>query len=198
VCFMSSRRSLAPLLLLLAEASGWSVGSDVAHMSRRSALGAAAAASCATAAFPLGAFAASKVDVNDLTRLNKGLEGVQYLLDNWKVETRDPVSGELAPDRVRYYVGLRSTEHPLFQVDKLLTKAQDKLPDDVDFEEWINAVEGLNSHIAKVNELAYTSSFGEYNPGGGKEQVAKYLELARLEVVDCRDSLETMVKLLKL
>tara|TARA_B100000524_G_scaffold246963_1_gene132640 strand:+ start:67 stop:210 length:144 start_codon:yes stop_codon:yes gene_type:complete len=33
-----------------------------------------------------------------------------------------------------------------------------------------------------VNELAYTSSFGEYNPGGGKDQIAKYLELAREEV----------------
>ena len=39
---------------------------------------------------------------------------------------------------------------------------------------WIEAVEGWNSHVNKVNELAYTSSFGEYNPGGGKEQVAKY------------------------
>ena len=76
--------------------------------------------------------------------------------------------------------------------------AQKNLPDDVDFENWIDAVEGLNSHIAKINELAYTSSFGEYNPGGGKEQVRKYLLLCKDEVVLARDSLQAMVKLLKL
>ena len=53
---------------------------------------------------------------------------------------------------VRYFVGLRTTDHPLFQVDKLLIKAQKSLPDDVDFETWIDSVEGLNSHIAKINE----------------------------------------------
>ena len=46
--------------------------------------------------------------------------------------------------------------------------------------------------------LAYTASFGEYNPGGGKEQVRKYLLLAKEEVVQARDSLQTMVTLLKL
>ena len=52
--------------------------------------------------------------------------------------------------------------------------------------------------VAKVNELSYTSSFGEYNPGGGKELVAKYLELARGETVLARDSLKTMIELLKI
>merc|ERR1712086_1195820 len=74
--------------------------------------------------------------------------------------------------------------------------AQKKLPDDVEFEEWIKAIEGWNSHLNKVNELAYTSSFGEYNPGGGKEQVKKYLDLAQAEVVLSRDSLAAMIKLL--
>ena len=77
-------------------------------------------------------------------------------------------------------------------------KAQDKLPDDVDIEVWIDAVEGLNSHIAKINELAYTSSFGEYNPGGGKGQVRKYLLLAKEEVELARNSLQTMIKLLNI
>ena len=49
-----------------------------------------------------------------------------------------------------------------------------------------------------MNELAYTSSFGEYNPGGGKEQIAKYLELARKEVIESRDSLQTIIKLLNI
>ena len=176
---------------LLCDAAGFRV--SAARPSRRETLGLGAAA--VFAATPLAVCAA---DVNDLSRLKKGQESVQYLLDNWDRETIDPNSGEDSPDRVRYFVGLRTTDHPLFQVDKLLSKAQQNLPDDVDFDRWIDAVEGLNSHIAKVNELAYTASFGEYNPGGGKEQVRKYLLLAKEEVQAARDSLKVMVELFKL
>ena len=170
------------------------VSASVASLTRRSAL--AAALSLLAATPPRAAFASQ--DPNDLNRFKKGLEGVNYLLDNWEKETTDPISGEMAPDRVRIFLGLRTTDHPLFQVDKLLVAAQKKLPDDVDFDLWIDAVEGWNSHVNKVNELAYTSSFGEYNPGGGKGQIAKYLELARGEVVLCRDSLKTIVGLLQI
>ena len=165
-------------------------------MSRRSVLLGASAGLMATAAAPTAALAAQ--NVNDAARLQKGLKEVQYLLDNWDKETTDPNSGERSPDRVRFFLGLRTTDHPLFQSDKLIAALQKQLPDDVDFEEWIEAVEGWNSHLNKVNELAYTSSFGEYNPGGGKEQVKKYLDLAQAEVVLSRDSLQTMIKLLQL
>ena len=137
-----------------------------------------------------------------MSRFTKALEGVNFLLDNWEKETQDCTSGNGicvdSPDKVRYYFGLRTTDHPLFQLDKLFNKAQGKLPDDVDFEAWIEATEGLASQIAKINELAYTSSFGEYNPGGGKEQVRKYLLLCKEQVEASKGSLETIVKLLKL
>jgi len=171
-----------------------------AAVSRRESLQLGAGLSAtflAPLAAPRAAFAAAQ-DPNDLSRLKKGLDSVQFLLDNWDRETVDPNSGADSPDRVRFFLGLRTTDHPLFQVDKLLIKAQKSLPDDVDFETWIDSVEGLNSHIAKINELAYTASFGEYNPGGGKEQVRKYLLLAKEEVAQARDSLQTMVTLLKL
>ena len=42
------------------------------------------------------------------------------------------------------------------------------------------------------------SSFGEYNPGGGKEQVRKYLLLCQEQVVKSKASLETIVRLLKI
>ena len=42
------------------------------------------------------------------------------------------------------------------------------------------------------------SSFGEYNPGGGKEQVRKYLLLCKEQVEGTKESLETIVKLLKI
>ena len=165
-------------------------------LNRRSALGLGAAATLAVPMRP--AFAAEGVDPKDLTRLKKGLDSVQFLLDNWDKETVDPITGDDSPDRVRYFVGLRTTDHPLFQVDKLLSNAQKDLPDDIEFDTWIDSVEGLNSHLAKINELAYTSSFGEYNPGGGKGQVRKYLLLAQEQVVGARDSLKTIITLLKL
>jgi Ca2+ transporting ATPase len=98
-----------------------------------------------------------------MSRFKKALVSVNYLLDNWEVETTECKaqsggSGECTdqPDKVRYYFGLRTTDHPLFQLDKLYAKAQAKLPEDADFEEWIEATEGLASQIAKINELAYT------------------------------------------
>ena len=120
---------------------------------------------------------------------------VDFLLDNWDRETVDPTSGADSPDRVREFLGLRTTTHPLFQVDKILTYAADKVADDR-FEEWIEALEGLNSAIAKVNELAYTSSFGEYNPGGGKDQIRKYLDLAKEQVKVARGSLAKIIDML--
>ena len=96
-----------------------------------------------------------------MNRFKKALDGVNYLLDNWEKETTECQTGGVGvctdqPDKVRYYFGLRTMDHPLFQLDKLFARAQDKLPDDADFEEWIEASEGLASQIAKINELAYT------------------------------------------
>jgi len=135
-------------------------------------------------------------DPQDFARVGKGLKEVQFLLDNWSKETTNPTSGEMDPDRVRLYLGLRTTSSPLFQFEKLLKAAVNEIPDDR-FEDWIAASEGYSSAVAKVNELAFTSSFGEYNPGGGKDQVAKYLELARGEVINCRDALKTIDELIQ-
>ena len=134
---------------------------EVARASRREALslGAAAAAFVVAGAPPRAAFAS--LDPGDMNRFKKALVGVDYLLDNWDKETTEcKVGGEGVctdqPDKVRFYFGLRTTDHPLFGLDKLYAKAQTKLPDDVDFEAWIEATEGLASQIAKINELAYT------------------------------------------
>ena len=108
-------------------------------------------------------------DPKDFARVGKGLKEVQFLLDNWSKETTNPTSGEMDPDRVRLYLGLRTTSSPLFQFEKLLKAAVNEIPDDR-FEDWIAASEGYSSAVAKVNELAFTSSFGEYNPGGGRRR----------------------------
>ena len=169
---------------------------SLAPFSRRAVL-ATGAAALFSAGAPNSASAAA--NVKDLTRLPAGLNEINYLLENWEKETTNPNSGDADPDRVRIFVGLRSTTSPLFQVEKLLAAptTQDKVDPDR-FDEWITATEEFNSHINKINELAYTSSFGEYHPGGGKDQVAKYLNLAKEEVVLARDSLALLIDLLGL
>lgn len=182
-------------LAVFSSTSSWPPLRDVGiALSRRSVLAGGAAL---PALAPLSALAAA--DTTDLTRLPAGLKEINYLIDNWEKETTNPNSGNADPDRVRIFIGLRSTTSPLFQVEKLLAAptTQDKVDPDR-FEEWIASTEEFNSHINKINELAYTSSFGEYNPGGGKDQVAKYLEMARGEVVEARDSLSNLIQLLGL
>ena len=101
-----------------------------ARASRREALNfAAAAAAFIVASPPRAAFAS--LDPNDMTRFKKALTGVNYLLDNWDKETTEcKLGGDGVctdqPDKVRYYFGLRTTDHPLFQLDKLYAKAQAK------------------------------------------------------------------------
>lgn len=183
-CGTACRRSTTPVAIARREA-----------FSTAAALGALGIVSAPRAAV-------ASMDPNDMSRFKKALDGVNFLLNNWEVETQDCTTGGEgvcvdSPDKVRYYFGLRTTDHPLFQLDKLYQKAQARLPDDVDFEAWIDATESLASQIAKINELAYTSSFGEYNPGGGKEQVRKYLLLCKEQVEASKKSLETIVTLLK-
>ena len=132
-----AHRSVAPVAIARREAAALGLGVLVA---------------------PRAAFAS--LDPNDMSRFTKALDGVNFLLNNWEKETTECTTGNGvcvdSPDKVRYYFGLRTTDHPLFQLDKLYAKAQTKLPDDVDFEQWIQATEDLASQIAKINELAYT------------------------------------------
>ena len=187
---MMLRRTV--VLLLSASASSWRAAAPARPrcdtimraeapaqpfaLSRRGAL---AALAVIAARPPLAARAVQ--DAKDLSRLKSGLKDIEFLLDNWARETTDPNSGNADPDKVRLYLGLRTTTSPLFQIDKLLANAGDKVADD-DFEAWVEATENFNSQIAKVNELAYTANFGEYNPGGGKDQARPIPKRCRVTV----------------
>lgn len=169
--------------------------SPIAQFSRRSALLTGAALG-AQSILPVLPVLAAGQDPNDLSRLVRGYKNVKYLLDNWeKATTTD--QGERDADVVRKALGLRSTDDPLFQMDKLLAKAVKKSdPDRI--EEWIDATDDMNTHINNANEFAYTSAFGEYNPGGGKDQILKYLELSRVELVGVEKDLKKVLELLNL
>jgi len=53
-------------------------------------------------------------------------------------------------------------------------------PDKLDA--FFEATEDWNSAMAMSNSMAFISQFGEYNPGGGKDEVLKYLNEAEIQV----------------
>mmetsp|Transcript_8514 Transcript_8514/g.18556 ORF Transcript_8514/g.18556 Transcript_8514/m.18556 type:complete len:81 (+) Transcript_8514:670-912(+) len=46
------------------------------------------------------------------------------------------------------------------------------------------------------NVMAYVSSWGEANPGGGRDNVERYLEKARAEVIESAQILRTILDIL--
>lgn len=165
------------------------------HSAMRRTVLASAAALGLGAVLPALPASASQ-DPNDATRLVRGCKEIDALLKNWEVETTTK-EGARNADIVRKVLGLRSTEDPLFQMDKLLKKSVTKADPDR-LEEWIDATDSLSTHANNANEFAYTATFGEYNPGGGKDQVEKYLEMSRNELLLVSRDLRTIIGLLGL
>ncbi|CAK0897199.1 unnamed protein product [Prorocentrum cordatum] len=130
------------------------------------------------------------------SNIQKGYQRLEYLLDNWEEETTVcRPQCKRNPDAVRSYLGLRSTDDPLFKLEAILTK--DALDDVVgDLDEYQDAVSAWNTAISLGNSDAFISSFGEFNPGGGREQVELYIEKSKENVVRARDSLKILSKAL--
>jgi Ca2+ transporting ATPase len=93
-------------------------------------------------------------------------------------------------------LGLRSTTDPLFQIEKVFAKV--KYMDDVDLETFFEAAEDWNSAMALSNSMAFISQFGEYNPGGGKDEVLKYLNESKKAVIQAQGSLKKIMDALNL
>mmetsp|Transcript_87037 Transcript_87037/g.244071 ORF Transcript_87037/g.244071 Transcript_87037/m.244071 type:complete len:251 (-) Transcript_87037:123-875(-) len=188
------------------EVVAWSSGGPgVAHQARpfavEAVVGRRAALAAASFLGPVGV-AGGPVQAKDMVkdmqaRITKGYNNLQYLLDNWDQETTvcNP-DCKRSPDAVRNYLGLRSMEDPLFNFGKDLLKVTDAVNVDY-YEEFQDAVEKWNTAIAGGNADAFISSFGEYNPGGGKETVELYLEKSRTNVVKAKQYLEVIAKALE-
>ncbi|KAJ8601110.1 hypothetical protein CTAYLR_007842 [Chrysophaeum taylorii] len=141
------------------------------------------------------------VDAKETSRLKTGYDGIVYLLNNWDKETiKSCPQGQVTlaaecernADKVPTALGLRSTTAPLYKIEKLFTEAlQSGDVDDIDA--WTSATDLYIQHSTSAQEYAYTASFGEYNPSGGKDQVAKYMELSRNELVMARDALKDVL-----
>jgi len=163
----------------------------------------ASVATTISTSFPnvaMAAAAASKAPTADeLNKIKVGYENICYLLDNFDKETTicRENGGECKRDAepVRRYLGLRSTTDPLFQIEKVFNKV--KYMDDVDpdmLEAFFEATEEWNTAVNMSNSMAFISQFGEYNPGGGKDEVLKYLEESKKQVILAKKSLKTIME----
>mmetsp|Transcript_27993 Transcript_27993/g.52112 ORF Transcript_27993/g.52112 Transcript_27993/m.52112 type:complete len:231 (-) Transcript_27993:354-1046(-) len=201
-CATGLRRT-APLQM----SSGANSNIGEGNVSRRTlfaktASAAAFAVAAATGSNPGAAFAASNSPptAEELNRIKVGYEGIQYLLDNFEKETTvcRENGGECKrdADAVRKYLGLRSTSDPLFQIEKVFNKVKymDIDPDKLDA--FFEASENWNSAMNMSNSMAFISQFGEYNPGGGKDEVLKYLNEAQKQVVLAEKSLKIIMECL--
>eukprot|EP00540_Astrosyne_radiata_P010906 CAMPEP_0116869668 /NCGR_PEP_ID=MMETSP0418-20121206/27885_1 /TAXON_ID=1158023 /ORGANISM="Astrosyne radiata, Strain 13vi08-1A" /LENGTH=219 /DNA_ID=CAMNT_0004505785 /DNA_START=285 /DNA_END=944 /DNA_ORIENTATION=- len=154
---------------------------------------------------PLGspANAAISQEEKDKKNLLKGYERLNYLLDNWEKETTvctsdNPYTGcDRTPIKVMEYLGYKSMDDPLFKADKTMRRLEALVPaaDEVDY---LEAMEKWAEKADEGSGMAYVSSWGEANPGGGKDRVAYFIERSKNDVIACRDSLGTVLRILGL
>ena len=222
--FQGKRKVLLTCLLLwrlVPQAFGWSPTAGAGRktrVTRRSFFEIVGITTVASTAFAMPSQAAVPTS-QELEKLQKGHARVQYLLKNWDSITRicgtsimsDTERKQVVrteggggtdlcsrnPLRVQDYMGYKSTNDPLFRADKLLVRAG-PLVDPDDFENYLDAVEQYKEKSDQTALLAYTSSWGEANPNGGKEVVEDYLDQTKRQVEESERLLRSCLKYLKL
>jgi len=194
------------VLLLISLMSVNSLSRDVGKtmFDRREAISKAAAfgtANLLVQTQPSSAAANMPPTKEELERIRIGYKEITYLLENFEQETTTcrENGGECKrnAEPIRRALGLRSTTDPLFQIEKVFNKVK-YMDGDIDLENFFVASEDYNSAMAISNSMAFISQFGEYNPGGGKEAVLKYLEESQKAVIVAQTSLKTIMETLNL
>lgn len=143
----------------------------------------------------------------ELKRLAVGYQRLQYLLANWEKETTVCIKGCKGkyeacgcirdPVIVQAYMGYKSMDDPLFRAGDLMLRASPRIESDADFDKFTLLLERWNLKADDGNVMAYVSSWGEANPGGGQDEIARYLEKSRKEVVLAADLLKEICGLLQ-
>ena len=106
---------------------------------------------------------------------------------------------EKNPLVVQEYLGYKSTTDPLFKADSLMLKAVPLVDKSVmDEADYVDLVEQYREKADYTSLLAYTSSWGEANPNGGKEAVDDYLDKTKEVVVETEVLLRKVLKALQL
>lgn len=130
----------------------------------------------------------------DKDRLARGYKEMVYMMKNWDTVTRKCEknqeniqralqSGQLSPNScvasplvVRKYLGQTSTKADLFNTKDLLVNLELAGNVDSKFEdEYGDLVEDFETFKRQADEWAYSSSWAEANPGGGRDRTEDYL-----------------------
>jgi len=154
---------------------------------------------------PSAAYAASNSqEKTDKENLVKGYKRLTYLLDNWEKETTicgrtdNPYIGcERTPEKVMEYLGYKSMNDPLFRADKTLLRLQSTVPGDLEID-YMEAMDKFVESAEAGSGTAFVSSWGEANPGGGKDRIEMFIERSKRNVISSRDSLKDIMRILNL
>jgi len=150
--------------------------------------------------------AAATQDQKDKENIVKGYNRLQYLLDNWEAETTVCKTGqettfgdkcERTPVKVMEYLGFKSTNDPLFKADATMMRLKSSVPSDREMD-FFEAIDAFGQNAEEANSMAFVSSWGEANPGGGKDRVRLFIERSKKNVIVSRDSLKTVMDILDL
>ena len=95
------------------------------------------------------------------------------------------------------YLGFKSIDDPLFKADATMMRLKDIVPSDREVE-FYEAVDAFSQNAEEANSMAFVSSWGEANPGGGKDRVRLFIERSNNNVIVSRDSLKTVMDMLDL
>jgi hypothetical protein len=138
-------------------------------------------------------------------KIYKGIQRLDYLLDNWVKETTvcgmsdNPYIGEngceRSPVKVMEVMGYKSMNDPLFKADKTLRKLEGLIPPGSEAD-YLDAVEMWVEKADEASGMAFVSSWGESNPGGGKDRVEFFIERAKNDVIVARDSLVKAINII--
>lgn len=93
------------------------------------------------------------------------------------------------------YLGYKSMNDPLFRADKTLFRLQALVSGDEEIE-YMEAMEMFNEKAEEASNTAFISSWGEANPGGGKDRIDMFIERSKKQIEVAKNSLGTVIKIL--
>ena len=86
---------------------------------------------------------------------------------------------------------------PLFRADKTLLRLQSTVPGDLEID-YMEAMDKFVESAEAGSGTAFVSSWGEANPGGGKDRIEMFIERSKRNVISSRDSLKDIMRILNL
>jgi len=161
---------------------------------------------------PLAPLTKGEPKPEELQRLVYGYQRLQYLIANWEKETTVCIKGCKVDEKrggyescgctrnpviVQSYMGYKSMDDPLFKAGDLMLRASTLISDE-DFESYNVAMEKWNNKADAGNVMAYVSSWGEANPGGGQSEILRYLKKSQTNVEESAALLKTVIDALGL